>query len=76
MSNKMWRMAKYKFVYIHVLKKSLFIFFRRIVKARKVDDAQCDCIATLSIFIYVENIHSLRNRPEMSRVYKGWVLIS
>ena len=43
MSNKMWRMAKYKFVYIHVLKKSLFIFFRRIVKARKVDDAQCDC---------------------------------
>ena len=65
MSNKMWRMANIN-LFIYMYSKSRFLcVFRRIVKARKVDDAQCDCIVTLSIFIYVENIHSLRNRPEM-----------
>ena len=46
--------------------KSRFLcIFRRIVKARKVDVAQCNCIVTLSIVIYVDNMYSLRNRPEM-----------
>jgi hypothetical protein len=56
----MWKMAKYKFAFY----VSVYVF-RRIVKARKVDVKQCDCIVTLSIVVYVENIHSLRNRPEM-----------
>ena len=30
----------------------------------KVDVAQCDCIVTLSIVIYVDNLYLLRNRPE------------
>jgi hypothetical protein len=37
--------------------KSHFLcVFWRIVKARKVDVAQCNCIDTLSIVIYVDNI--------------------
>jgi hypothetical protein len=56
-SNRMWKMAKYKYVYIHVLKKNRFLcVFWRIVKARKVEVAQCNCIVTLSIVIYVDNI--------------------
>ena len=46
--------------------KSRFLcVFRRIVKARKVYVAQCNCTVTLSIVIYVDNMHSLRNKPEM-----------
>ena len=45
--------------------KSRFLcVFRRIVKARKVDVAQCNCIVTLSIVMYVDNMYSVRNRPE------------
>jgi hypothetical protein len=37
--------------------KSRFLcVFWRIVKTRKVDVAQCNCIVTLSIVIYVDNI--------------------
>ena len=46
-------------------KKRFLYVFRRIVKARKVDIAQCNCIVTLSIVIYVDNMYSQRNRPEM-----------
>ena len=49
---------KYEFVYIHVLKKSLYMcLLPKIVKARKVDRALRNvfCIVTLSIVIYVDN---------------------
>jgi hypothetical protein len=53
-------------LFIYMYSKSRFLYvFRRIVKARKVDIAQCNCIVTLSIVIYVDNMYSQRNRPEM-----------
>jgi hypothetical protein len=44
-------------LFIYMYSKSRFLcVFWRIVKARKVDFAQCNCIVTLSIVIYVDNI--------------------
>ena len=51
------------FIYMYSKSRFLCVFCRRIVKARKVV-AQCNCIVTLSIVIYVDNMYSLRNRPE------------
>ena len=52
----MWKMAKYKYVYIHVLKKSLFMCLLKDCESAKSWLAQCNCIVTLSIVIYVDNI--------------------
>ena len=52
------------FIYMY-LKSRFLCVLRSIVKARKLDVAQCNCILTLSIVNYVDNMHSLRNRPEM-----------
>jgi hypothetical protein len=43
------------FIYMYSKNRFLCVFWR-IVKARKVDVAQCNCIVTLSIVIYVDNI--------------------
>ena len=44
-------------MFIYMYSKSRFLcVFWRIVKVGKVDDAQCNCIVTLSIVIYVDNI--------------------
>jgi hypothetical protein len=44
-------------MFIYMYSKSRFLcVFWRIVKVRKVDVAQCNCIVTLSIVIYVDNI--------------------
>jgi hypothetical protein len=54
------------FIYMYMYSKSRFLcVFWRIVKAREVDVAQCNCIVTLSIVIYVDNMYSQRNRPEI-----------
>ena len=42
-------------IYMYSKSRYLCVFWR-IVKARKVDVAQCNCIVTLSIVIYVDNI--------------------
>ena len=43
------------FIYMYSKSRCLCVFWR-IVKARKVDVAQFNCIVTLSIVIYVDNI--------------------